>query len=164
MKKFVVQAVLLLIVIGGGIVFFGPKSDTSKIDLPFLPQQPKFENLQISDSILKVEIADTPAKQRLGLGGRDSLGENEGMLFIFGSKDIRAFWMKGLKFSLDLIWISDNKIVDFTENVPPPVKGQSDISLPTFASKEPVDKVLELNGGSVKKLNIKVGDTIKTTP
>lgn len=161
MKKFIAQGVLLIIVIAVGIYFYSPSGGSKNLDIPFIPQAPKISNLQINDAVFKVEIADTNAKRNKGLGGRSNLGESEGMLFIFENKDTHAFWMKGLSFPLDFVWIADNKIVDLTEKLAPPAKGQSDASLPIYSSKEPVNKVLELNGGSVKKFNIKIGDTIK---
>ncbi len=160
MKKFIAQGVLLIIVIAAAFYFYSPKGGSKNPDIPFLPQPPKFSNLQIDNTVFKAEVADNNTKRNKGLGGRTSLGELEGMLFVFDVKDTHVFWMKGLSFPLDFVWISDNKVVDVTENVSPPAKGQSDASLPTYASKEPVDKVLEINGGSVKKFNIKVGDEV----
>lgn len=162
MKKFTIQIILLILVIGISIVFFSP-TGSSKLELPFLPQQKKFANLEINGQVLKVELADTASKRSKGLGGRTGLGENEGMLFIFEKKDKHPFWMKGLSFPLDFVWIRDDKVLDILENVAPPASGQPDSSLPIYSSKEPVDKVLELNAGTVQKLNIKGGDTVKLT-
>jgi len=69
--------------------------------------------------------------------------------------------MKGISFPLDFVWIKDDKIVDILENIKPPQKDQPDSQIPIYSSKVEVDKVLELNGGTVQRLNIKVGDTIK---
>lgn len=160
MKKFIAQGILLLLIIAVGIYFYSPKGGSKNVDIPFIPQIAKFSNLQINDATFKVEIADNNAKRSKGLGGRESLGELEGMLFVFENKDTHAFWMKGLSFPLDFVWISDDKVVDLTENLAPPAKGQSDASLPIYSSKQPVDKVLEINGGVVKKFNIKVGDSV----
>ncbi len=160
MKKFLIQVVLLMVVIGIGIAFFIPGS-TSTISLPFLPQPTKTNELQINDAVFKVEVADTPEKRSKGLGGKESLSDNEGMLFIFDKADRHTFWMKGLKFSLDFVWIKGDMVVDILENVPQPAQGQTDASLPIYTSKTEADKVLELKAGSVKKFNIKVGDSIK---
>ncbi len=159
MKKFVIQAILLISVIGVGIIFFMPAGN-SKIDIPFLPQVSKFNDLQINDTHIRVELSDTASKRSKGLSGRASLAENEGMLFIFDKADKYPFWMKGLSFPLDFVWIKGDKVVDILENVPSPVSGQKDADLPIYSSKVEVDKVLEINGGTIKKFNIKVGDTI----
>lgn len=159
MKKFLIQIILLISVIGVGIVFFVPGKNPN-LEIPFLPQQAKYNDLQINDTLLKVEVADTAAKRSKGLGGRQSLGENEGMLFVFDRADKYPFWMKGVSFALDFVWIKGDAVVDVLENVPPPVPGQSDAALPIYTAKEEIDKVLELNAGSVKKFNIKAGDKI----
>ena len=53
---------------------------------------------------LQVEIADNSFKRTLGLMFRSSLGENEGMLFIFPDEKQRAFWMLNTKIQLDAIF------------------------------------------------------------
>ena len=112
--------------------------------------------LKIGDNHLEVEITDTVLLQARVLSGRPSLPEKQGMLFIFNGLAIRNFWMAGLKFPLDIIWISGDKVVGFTENLPP-AAGIPEL----YPSSEPVDKVLEINAGLVKKLGIAIGDKIK---
>lgn len=163
MKKFLIQTVLLIVLIGGALFFFnqGNSNGSKSLDIPFLPQSPKTANLQINNTTLKVEVADTASKRNKGLGGRQSLAENEGMLFVFDKADKHPFWMKGLSFPLDFVWIKDDKVVDVTPNIQPPKKGEPDSALPIYSSKVEVDKVLEVNAGTIQKLNIKEGDTIK---
>lgn len=160
MKKFTIQAVLLLLVITAALFFFGPGS-SGNIELPFLPQVPKMANLQINNIILKVEVADTQAKRSKGLGGRTSLPKDQGMLFVFERADKYPFWMKGLTFPLDFVWIRGDKVVDILSNVPPPAPNQKDSDLPIYSAKVEIDKVLEINGGMARQLNIQVGDTVK---
>ncbi len=161
MKKFIAQTVILVLLIGAGIFFFVPsKNSGTTPEIPFLPQTAQFKEIQIGEAKIKAEIADTASKRSKGLGGKVSLGENEGMLFIFPKLDKYPFWMKGLKFPLDFVWIKNDQVVDILENIPPPQNGQADSSLPIYSAKEEVDKVLEINGGTVKKFNIKVGDII----
>ncbi|MBI3103753.1 DUF192 domain-containing protein [Candidatus Daviesbacteria bacterium] len=164
MKKFAIQAVLLLIVIALALVFFGPTAKVSKIELPFLPKPAIFTKLQIKGVNLRVEIADSQPKRSKGLGGRSSLGQNEGMLFIFPKADKYQFWMKGLIFPLDLIYIKDEKIVEILSSVQPPAAGQTDASLPIYQPQEEINMVLEVNAGTVLRLNIQPGDTIKLLP
>lgn len=158
MKKFLIQAVLLLITIGAALFFY--KTNAQIPNLPFLPQGPLFKQIQINDATLRVEVADTQEKRSKGLGGKETLASDEGMLFIFPKTDKYPFWMKGLKFPLDFIWIRDNKVVDLLPNIQPPAAGQSDESLPIYQSKEDADKVLEISAGTIQRLDIKVGDTV----
>ncbi len=161
MKKFTVQSIMLLTVITVAVVFFTPVGNTPKSDIPFLPQPPQIQTLTINGNKLEVEIADTDSKRNKGLGNRDTMASDSGMLFVYTKQDKYAFWMKGMKFSLDFVWIRGNTVVDVLLNVPQPLSGQKDADLPEYASKELVDKVLEVNSGVVQKLNIKSGDTIE---
>lgn len=156
MKKFLIQLSLLLIVIFLALAIF-----TGKIpSIPFLPQLAKFGVIIINEAKLKVEIADTQPKRSKGLGGRTSLAEGEGMLFIFPKEDKYPFWMKGVSFPLDFIWIKGDKVVDLLENVPA-AAGQKDADLPIYVPKEPIDKMLEAPAGTVARLSAKIGDSVK---
>lgn len=157
MKKFLIQFVLLIIVIATALLLYSG----SVSSLPFLPEKTKFSELIINETKLKVEIADTPTKRSKGLSGRESLGQDEGMLFLFSSSQKHSFWMKGIKFPLDFIWINENEVVDITANAQPPASDQKDGNLPVYSPKVEVDKVLEVNSGLVERLKIKVGDMIK---
>lgn len=156
MKKFLIQSVLLMILIFIAVAIFVGKVTT----FPFLPQQAKFSVVTVNEAKLKVEIADTQSKRSKGLGGRTSLADGEGMLFIFPKEDKYPFWMKGVSFPLDFIWIKGGQVVDFLENVPPLQPNQKDSELPIYVPKESVDKVLEVNAGTVSKLKIKIGDRL----
>ncbi len=156
MKKFIIQLVILLVVIFTALGLW-----TNRItSIPLIPETVSTKDLAINGQVLKVEVADTQNKRSKGLGGREAIATDSGMLFIFDTEKVYSFWMKGLKFPLDIIWIKDNVIVDIIENVPPPLEGQTDSNLPIYQPSVVVDSVLEVNAGIVDKLNIKVGDKI----
>ena len=156
MKKFIFQFVGLILLIFLALLFY----KGTLPNIPFLSKPTTYKQLLLSDAKIIVEIADTQDKRSKGLGGRPSLASDEGMLFIFDHEDKYPFWMKGLRFSLDFVWIKGNQVVDILQNIPSPVEGQKDESLPIYESQVPVDKVLEVNAGTVTRLNIKIGDTI----
>ena len=158
MKKFTFQMLLLLLVIFASLYFY---KNQSVPNIPFMPQPTVTKNLTINGALLKVEIADTKEKRSKGLGGRESLATDSGMLFIFEKLDKYAFWMKGLSFPLDFIWIKGDRVMEVTQDVKPPLPGQSDESLPIYSSKVDIDKVLEVNSGMANQLNIKEGSIIK---
>ena len=109
----------------------------------------------IDNHKLTVDIADEPQEQAQGLSGRENLKENEGMLFIFLIPDKYGFWMKDMKFSLDLIWMDKNlAIVDITKNLSP------ETFPAVFSSSSPVKYVLEVNAGWSDRNKIKTGDTV----
>jgi len=111
----------------------------------------------INDSEILVEIAQTPKERAKGLSGRQNLPQNRGMLFIFERPDRYSFWMKETLIPLDFLWIAHNKIVEATQNVQP----QNFQPSKTLTPAQAADKVLELNAGTIERLNIKVGDMIK---
>ncbi len=158
MKKFVLQAIVLVIVTFGALAIYASKITT----LPFVPERSKTSIVQINNVKLNVEISDNASKRKQGLGGRQSLASDSGMLFIFDKLDVYKFWMKGLSFPLDLIWIRDSLVVDIIKNVTPPMPGQKDETLPLYAPSQPIDKVLEVNAGFVDAHGIKVGDRVLT--
>lgn len=164
MKKFGIQVFILIIVTFTALYFgiLGPGGG----NIPFLQPKPaplpsKQIQVLINDITIKVELADTDAKRSLGLGNRQSLATDSGMLFVFPKPDKHVFWMKGMHFSLDLIWITGNQIVAIDKMVPPPTVGQQDQDLPRFGHEEAVDKVLEVNGGFSDSNDIKVGDLVQ---
>jgi uncharacterized membrane protein (UPF0127 family) len=102
-----------------------------------------------------VEYADSPDEQVKGLSGRASLAPDHGMLFRFNAADTHCFWMKDMRFALDIIWInSDKKVVHLESNVSPQTYPKS------YCPAEPARYVLEVNAGTTKALNLRTGDSL----
>lgn len=124
------------------------------------------QTLKIQDSAgnlkaqINLELADTTEKRTKGLGYRDFLASGSGMLFIHDKTQKYTYWMKGMRFPIDIIWVLDDEIVDIIPSVPPPVQGQTDDTLERFAPVTEVNKVLETNAGFVASNNIQKGDKI----
>lgn len=102
-----------------------------------------------------VEIVDTPETLQLGLGERDSLAEGHGMLFLFPTLEEHRFWMKGMRFAIDIIWLDGEEIVHISKNADPEV-----LPLTIYAPKVLSDTVLEVNAGVSDSLGLKVGDMV----
>ncbi len=129
--------------------------------------------LAINSKTIRVAVADTDLKRTQGLSDRKQLSDDQGMLFVFEQPGMHSFWMKDMKFDIDIIWIKKNNlpdglkhtIVGITANVPAPVKnkglGFNDYALPLYSPPEPVDMVLETRAGWSKKYNIEIGDEVK---
>jgi len=110
-----------------------------------------------------IELARTPAEQEKGLGGHTPLGERDGMLFIFDRSQQYAFWMKGMTFALDMMWIEEGKVVHLERDVPPPGPGATDASLPVYTPRAAARYVLEVNAGFTAKYGIDVGTPAQFT-
>ena len=77
-------------------------------------------NITVNDQILIADISATPEQRTKGLSVKDTLAENEAMLFVFDVEAEHRFWMKDMKFPIDIIWISRDKIVvDIEHNLQP---------------------------------------------
>jgi uncharacterized membrane protein (UPF0127 family) len=100
-------------------------------------------------------VVDTPATRELGLGGRESLSENSAMFFIFDKPDIYPFWMKGMKFPIDIIWLDESyRIIYIESNLSP------DTYPKPFGPSEKSLFVLETAAHFTEKNNLKVGETL----
>ena len=110
-------------------------------------------------------MADTPALRALGLGGRDSLPPNRAMWFVFDDAAPRNFWMRGMRFPLDIVWVSDGYVVTgVAERVPHPAPGTPSGQLPNYSSIVPVRYVLEINAGIADELGIVPGSRVSVAP
>src|SRR4051812_35678814 len=65
---------------------------------------------------VSLDVANTPKSRELGLSGRNSLADNKGMLFLFDEPGLPSFWMKGMKFPIDILFLNNNKIVTLYKN------------------------------------------------
>jgi uncharacterized membrane protein (UPF0127 family) len=117
----------------------------------------RFITIFVQDRPFFAEIADTPEKHARGLMYRTHLKADYGMLFIFSDEDIRSFWMKNTLIPLDMVFLNNEKqVVDMYCSVPP---CRSD-PCPSYTSALPARYVLEIAGGTAKKLKLKIGDKI----
>lgn len=122
---------------------------------PFL----KSSSVTIKDQKFSVTVAKTLEQTEAGLSEKQSLPENQGMLFVFEKPDYYPFWMKNMKFPIDIIYINKNKIVTIVENTPVP--NQNIQQIPIYKPETQADMVLEINAGLSKKYGFKNGDEIK---
>lgn len=152
MKQVLLLFVLLLLIVGG--VFLAQKY--SNQDTFF--SSTKNPTATINKHTIKLTVARTAEEKEIGLSKTNSISENEGMIFLFEKPDYYSFWMKDMKFPIDIIYINGEEIVTIEKNVQPPTKGKS----PTiYTSTKPSDKVLEIQAGLSEKYNLKKGDRIK---
>ena len=119
-----------------------------------------FSNEKIDVSIynknitFNVEVAKTIEERRIGLMYRKELLNDEGMLFIFPREKIIQLWMKNTYIPLDVIFISENKvIVDIKKNM-------EKLSETIVKSKVKSRYALEFNAGLINKLDIEIGDKV----
>ena len=104
---------------------------------------------------IKVELAITADQQQKGLMFRTKLEKNHGMLFVHKKPHVVKMWMKNTFIPLDMIFIAQNgNVVKIVEQAKP-------MSTRVISSFVKVIAVLELAGGSAKRLGISLGDKVK---
>jgi len=141
-------AIVLLFIVGalyGGYVLLRPSSPTTL-------------QVEFGGVTLTVEVAKSAADQEKGLSDRDSMANDHGMLFVFESEANWGFWMKGMRFSLDIIWFDSQRNVVFIEQDLPPCTPQE---CPIYTPTANAMYVLEVNAGFVQNHNIVAGDTFQ---
>lgn len=107
--------------------------------------------------LIKAEVASTEAQREQGLMFRESLGPNEGMVFLFHAPAGVCMWMKNTPLPLSVAFINrDGRIINI-ENMKPQ-------SLDSHCAKQPVYYALEMQEGWFKQRNIKPGSIISGLP
>lgn len=142
----------ILIVIALPLVYIQSTSDCTQVFRDDLG------NVQLkadSEERFQIEVADTLDERVLGLSGRRCIGANQAMLFSFEIADRHSFWMKDMKFPIDIVWLdSEKKIVHIVENAEPSSYPSS------FAPSTNAQYVLELKSGRSNELGFNAGDTL----
>lgn len=119
---------------------------------------PKAEIL-INGKIVQVLLADNYSRMYKGLSDKTDLGEYDGMLFIYPQASRLTVVMRDMNFSLDIIWIRNNSVVEIIRDIKPE-PNTAESALKKYYSIYDADMVLEVESGYVDKNNIKVGDSI----
>jgi len=145
-KKIFLGIIVFLIVVVLGLAY------------AFVGNKNKMISVKIGENVFKAEVAETMAQKSKGLSFRDSLDKDGAMYFDFGQEGNYGFWMMGMKFPIDIVWIKNNVVVGIEKNAPAPAAGTPENALKVHYPPEPVDRVLEINAGLSDELGIKIGD------
>jgi uncharacterized protein len=134
-------------------------SQSFKNKIPQIPENIKYVN--IAGQNIKVDLALTGSEQEQGLSGREGLKDNEGMLFVFAKPGEYSFWMKDMKFPIDIIWLSEGlKVIYIKDNALPELYPET---YRPVSNDGDAKYVLEVNSGFSKKNNLKIGDSVLFT-
>ncbi len=113
--------------------------------------------LTVGMHVIKAEVVATEAERQQGLMFRESMAQNEGMIFLFGAPAGVCMWMKNTLIPLSVAFIDDDGKIVNIENMKPQ-------SLESHCAKKPVRYALEMNEGWFRQKNIKPGSTIDGLP
>ncbi len=111
----------------------------------------------IGGAELHLEVALSPEERAIGLMYRESLGEKNGMLFVFEEKGNHAIWMKNVRFPLDLLWLDDEMRVVYVYPDASPCRSDP---CPIYIPPEDARYVLELPANFTLRHGIGIGDRL----
>lgn len=121
------------------------------------PQQLPTVTLNAGIHNIRTEVARTPEQRAVGLMHRETLGANDGMLFVFERPGLQCFWMKDTLLPLSIAFLDDDgRIVNLADMAPR--------SLESHCSVRPVRLALEMNRGWFAKRGIGVGSRLSGPP
>jgi uncharacterized protein len=116
-------------------------------------------NVIVNGVVLVADIAATDEQRIKGLSMKDSLAENEAMLFVLDNEGEHTFWMKNMKFPIDIIWIdTDKTVVHIEHNLQP---CSSELFCPTYKPNDESLYVLETIGGFAERHDIVKGTMVE---
>lgn len=166
MKQIVILFVILILIMLSASWLSDPNSQISRLLTATqgnkeIPKEKK-NIVRVGNVEIEVEIAKTQEERKIGLAKYNDLPENRGMLFVFEEKDVKpSFWMKDVKFPIDIIWIDDGKVIEITEKVPVLASSIPDYKIPKYSPKQTIDYVLEIKAEEAAKKGIKAGDDVQ---
>lgn len=103
-------------------------------------------------SLAHIDIADSSSEREQGLSGHAPIDDEYGMLFVFPTKGEYAFWMKDMRFAIDIVWLADDgTILGVTKNLTPETYPE------TFGPPTAVRYALEVAAGKVERAGWEAG-------
>lgn len=118
------------------------------------PESPKFKKIVVGKTPLRVEVVDTLEQQERGLMFRQSLPENEGMLFVYREPQEMSFWMRNTFIPLDIAFVGADGIILNIHQARP-----LDDSV-LYRSAGSAKYVIETNQGWFSRRGIRPGDKV----
>ncbi len=116
-------------------------------------------NITVNEQVLFADVSTTNEQRTKGLTVKDALAENEAMLFVFDNEAKHRFWMKDMKFPIDIMWIgSDKTVIDIENSVQPCSYG---LLCSTYEPEGDSLYVLETAGGFAQRYGIVKGTFVQ---
>lgn len=123
--------------------------------------------LEVRGERVEVEVAATSPRRQRGMGGRARFPKGTGMLFAHPSASPRSYWMKDCLFNIDVAFLDPNGMIVAVHEmkVEPPKRASETTTtytkrLKKYLSSKPAQYALEFVPGTIKRLSLKVGETI----
>jgi uncharacterized membrane protein (UPF0127 family) len=118
-----------------------------------LPEAP---SVRIREVTYAVSVADTAGERARGLSNQAGIRFDQGMLFVHDASGVHCYWMKDMKFSIDILWFDESRRLIHSE------KSVSPESYPkSFCPAAEAKYVLEVTSGSVERQGFRAGDQLQ---
>ncbi|WP_420182109.1 DUF192 domain-containing protein [Haloarcula sp. KBTZ06] len=111
---------------------------------------------------VEVRIAQTFDQRYVGLSKTESLGPDEGMLFVHDEEGQHTYVMRNMSFPIDIIFIDANGTITAIHHAPLPPGGTSESGLTGYEGRGKY--VLEVNRGWANRTGVEVGDRVELPP
>lgn len=108
---------------------------------------------EIRGNTFRLEVVKNDKDKQIGLSKYKNFPKDQGMLFVFDKAGFYPFWMKDMKFPIDIIFINNNKITTIYSNLPINV-------LTIYSPTSPSDKVFEIDANLSKQYGFNKGDLV----
>jgi hypothetical protein len=118
-------------------------------------------NVTVNGVHLVADVASTGEQRSKGLAVKDTLAENESMLFYFPKANEYSFWMKDMKFPIDIIWLDTNRTVFHIEHSLEPCGPDE---CPQYRPIGKAQYVLETVAGFSQKYNVTENTVVEFDP
>lgn len=141
---------IFIFIVIAGLLIFGYQ----KIFSPNNDEINKQKVIKVGTTRVVVDVVSEQEEMRKGLGGRETMKANEGMLFVHGMPGQRQYSMRDMMFNLDFIFILDDTVVDIAKNVSYLYQGK-------IVGATNYNYVLEVNSGWARNNDVKIGTKVE---
>lgn len=121
--------------------------------------QPRLPAVELTAGmyVIQAEVAQTHQQHSIGLMHRQSMGVNEGMLFVYQAPEIRCYWMRNTLIPLTIAFLDDDGTIVNLKDMEPRTERSN-------CSVKPVRYALEMNQGWFDQRGIKPGFRLRGIP
>jgi len=138
-------------------------ASSAQVAGPGTPRRADFP-VGFGDREVRAEALLTFAARGRGFSGRAAMRDDEALLFVYPTPDLRSYWMKGCAAALDILYLADDGEVLELKTMPPPAPGVAEDDLPRFRGTRPVRLVLEVRAGLAAAAGVRVGARVRLPP
>jgi uncharacterized membrane protein (UPF0127 family) len=114
--------------------------------------QPRLPTVELTAGmyLIQAEVAQTHREHSTGLMYRQTMGINEGMLFVYDTPQVRCYWMRNTLIPLTVAFIDDDGTIVNLKDMQP-------LDERSHCSIKPVRYALEMNQGWFDQRGIRSG-------